>query len=249
MSNNKIKLVAFDLDDCLFNSTNLSEKARIKGIDAMIDLGLRIDREKAIQILMEIVDEFGSNFSYHYNYFFRRINHTDDSFNISFDMKYKCIAGAVMAYHKEKIDSIRLYDDVSEVLTQINQMNLKMAIITDGRIIKQYEKVLRLGIDDLIDYIIVSDEIGIKKPNKKLFEYCLGKARVKSKETIYIGDRLDKDIKPARELGIYSVYIHRGGKHDFKHPDVERSEEIIPDFEINDMRDLIKIIEKLNKTQ
>ena len=38
-----IKLVGFDLDDCLHNSTGLSESARIKGIDAMISLGLKIE--------------------------------------------------------------------------------------------------------------------------------------------------------------------------------------------------------------
>ncbi|TFF98884.1 MAG: TIGR02253 family HAD-type hydrolase [Promethearchaeota archaeon] len=247
MNNDKIKLIAFDLDDTLFNSTDLSEKARIRGIDAMIELGLKIEREKAINILMEIVEEYGSNFSYHYDYLFRRLEHTDNSFNISFDTKYKCIAGAVMAYHREKIDSIKLYDDVKDVLEIIDQLNLKMAIITDGRIIKQYEKVLRLKIDDLIDYIVVSDEIGIKKPNKKLFEYCLRKAKVRSKEAIYVGDRLDKDIKPALELGIYSVYIHRGGKHDFEKPEVRKPEIIKPDFEISNMRELIEIIKKINE--
>jgi hypothetical protein len=38
-----IKLIGFDLDDCLFDSTGLSNRARIKGIDAMINLGLKIE--------------------------------------------------------------------------------------------------------------------------------------------------------------------------------------------------------------
>ena len=42
-----INLVGFDLDDCLFDSTGLSERARIKGIEAMIDLGLKINRQEA----------------------------------------------------------------------------------------------------------------------------------------------------------------------------------------------------------
>ena len=50
-----VKLIGFDLDDCLFDSTGLSERARIKGLDAMINLGLKIDKKKAVQILMEIV--------------------------------------------------------------------------------------------------------------------------------------------------------------------------------------------------
>ena len=46
-----IKLVGFDLDDCLFDSTGVSEKARVKGIDAMIKLGLNIERERAIKMI------------------------------------------------------------------------------------------------------------------------------------------------------------------------------------------------------
>jgi len=67
-----IKLVGFDLDDCLFDSTGLSNRARIKGIDAMIQLGLQIDRQKAIIFIKEIVEEYGSNSSMHYDYFIRR---------------------------------------------------------------------------------------------------------------------------------------------------------------------------------
>ena len=69
-----IKLVGFDLDDCLFDSTGLSERARIKGIDAMIHLGLNIKREEAISLIHEIVNEYGSNSSQHYDYFMRRLN-------------------------------------------------------------------------------------------------------------------------------------------------------------------------------
>ncbi|TFF63449.1 MAG: TIGR02253 family HAD-type hydrolase [Promethearchaeota archaeon] len=246
MSKNKIKLVAFDLDDTLFNSTALSESARIKGIDAMRGLGLKIDRDRAINILMEIVKEYGSNFGYHYNLFFRRLNHMDESFEISFEMKYKCIAAAVMAYHGTKIESIRLYEDVKPLLEKIKQTDLKIAIITDGIIIKQYEKILHLGIDHLIDLVVISDEIGIKKPNKHLFEYCLRKANVTSEETIYVGDRLDMDIKPALELGIYGVYIHRGGKHDFKLEGRKKPLVIQPDYEISDMSELLDVIEEIN---
>ncbi|GAG67557.1 unnamed protein product, partial [marine sediment metagenome] len=61
-----IKLVGFDLDDCLFDSTGLSQRARIKGIDAMISLGLKIKRQKALILIQEIVAEYGSNSSKHY---------------------------------------------------------------------------------------------------------------------------------------------------------------------------------------
>ena len=244
----KIKLVGFDLDDCLFDSTGLSERARIKGIEAMIELGLKIDREKAIKIIQEIVKEYGSNSSKHYNYFIRRYNRLEEIEEpISYSYQFKFISAAVMAYHGEKINSIKLYDDVEPCLKKLNEMSIKTAIITDGLPIKQYEKILRLGIDDLIDLTVISDEIGVRKPNPQLFDHCLKKFGIKGPECIYVGDRIDKDIIPALLNNIHSVYIHRGGKYDSYKTGVKIPHEIKPDYEISDLNELINIIDEINK--
>jgi putative hydrolase of the HAD superfamily len=241
-----IKLVGFDLDDCLFDSTGLSQRARINGIDAMISLGLKIERQKALIMIQEIVAEYGSNSSKHYNYFIRRLNQ-HDNFEINFNEQVRYITAAVMAYHAQKIEYIQLYDDVLKCLKHLKKSAIKTAIITDGIPIKQYEKIFRLGIDDLIDLIVISDEIGIRKPNPKLFSYCLKKFKVKGHETIYIGDNIFKDIVPAKHNKIHSVYIHRGGKYDTNFTGETISEENKPDYEISDLSEIFNIIIDINK--
>jgi putative hydrolase of the HAD superfamily len=240
-----IKLVGFDLDDCLFDSTGLSERARVKGIDAMIELGLNLDRQKAIILLQEIVNEYGSNSSKHYDYFIRRLNRIEN-FSISFNQQYKYIAAAVMAYHQEKINSIKLYEDVKPSLKKIKEMGIKSAIISDGIPIKQYEKILRLQIDELVDLIVITDEVGIRKPNPKLFEYFLEKFGVKGNETIYVGDNIEKDIIPAKMNGIHTIYIHRGGKYDFSLSDLNLTDKEIPNYEIDKLYELFDIVSKIN---
>jgi len=244
-----IKLVGFDLDDCLFDSTGLSDRARIKGINAMIDLGLKIDKQNAIKMINEVVKEYGSNSSNHYNYFIRRYNRLENvKEKIPYSLQFKYISAAVMAYHKEKIDSIKLYDDVKPCLIKLREKGLKSAIISDGLPIKQYEKILRLGIDDLIDLTVISDEIGIRKPNPKLFEFCLKKFNIEGTETIYVGDRLDKDIIPALLNNIYSVYIHRGGKYDIYKTGDKFPEGIKPDYEISNLNEIFDIIDEINSS-
>lgn len=243
-----IKLVGFDLDDCLFDSTGLSGRARIKGIDAMINLGLNIEREQAITMIQEIVKEYGSNSSEHYNYFLKRLNKLD-ILSISSSEQYKYIAAAVMAYHKEKIDSIKLYEDVEPCLKKLKRIRVKSAIITDGIPIKQYEKILRLHIDKLIDLVVISDEVGIKKPNPKLFSYCLKKFDIEGKNTIYVGDNLSNDIIPSKLNDIHSIYIHRGGKYDTYKKGQEVPEKFIPDYEITNLNEIFDIIDKINKNE
>ncbi|MHA2036466.1 MAG: TIGR02253 family HAD-type hydrolase [Promethearchaeota archaeon] len=241
-----IKLIGFDLDDCLFDSTGLSDRARIKGIDAMINLGLKIDRNEAIRIIYDIVQEYGSNFSEHYNFFIRRLNQLNENIEyISYNNQYKFIAAAVMAYHEEKVSSIKLYDDVEICLKKLRALKIKTAIITDGLPIKQYEKILRLKIEDLFDLIIISDEIGIKKPNPELFKYGLKKFGVSGEETIYIGDRPDKDIVPANMNNIHSVYLHRGGKYDKYDADLKFEGNFKPDYEITNLNEIFDIIDEI----
>ena len=241
-----IKVIGFDLDDCLFDSTGLSERARVKGIDAMIGMGLNFDREKALSLLREIVIEYGSNSSKHYDYFLRRLNQLEN-LSISINKQHKYIAAAVMAYHKEKIDSIKLYDDVIPCLTKLKNNNIRTVIISDGIPIKQYEKILRLELDKIIDFIIISDEIGIRKPNPKLFSYFLDKYKVNGNETMYVGDNLEKDIKPAKINGIFSVFIHRGGKYDQNLTENKISKNCVPDFEISNLNELFDIIKTIEE--
>lgn len=242
-----IKLIGFDLDDCLFNSTDLAEKARIYGIDAMIKLGLKIDRQQAINIIQEIIKEYGSNYSEHYNLFIRRLNLLySETYNIPISDQYKFVTAAVIAYHEEKVRSIKLYDDVEECLHKLKEKSINTAIITDGIPVKQYEKILRLKIDTLIDLIVISDEIGIRKPNPKLFDFCLKKFGVTGPETIYVGDRLDSDIIPALLNNIHSVYIHRGGKYDNFKSGHKPPKGIKPEFEISNLNEIFDIIEELN---
>ena len=242
-----IKLVGFDLDDCLFDSSGLSERARIKGIDAMIRLGLKIDRDKGIMMVQEIVKEYGSNSSKHYDYFIRRLNQFEDTIDyIAYIDYYKYIAAAVMAYHEEKIRLIRPYDDVEDCLRKLRNLSIKTAIITDGIPIKQYEKILRLKIDKLIDKVIISDEIGIKKPNPKLFEYWLKKCGFVGPEAIYIGDRIDRDIFPAFLNKIHGIYLHRGGKYDNYKGDLLPKNQFKADYEISNLNEIFNIIDEIN---
>ena len=246
----KIKLVGFDLDDCLFDSTGLSERARIKGINAMIKLGLKIEQKKALKMIQEIVKEYGSNSSLHYNYFIRRYNRLEDvEEKIPYSLQFKYISAAVMAYHSEKIESIKTYEDVIPCLQMLKKLDIKTAIISDGLPIKQYEKILRLGIDDLIDLTVISDEIGIRKPNPKLFDHCLKRFGITGSETIYVGDRIDKDIIPAKLNNIYSVYIHRGGKYDTYKTGFKIPEGTKPDYEISNLNETFYIIEEINQKE
>jgi len=78
---------------------------------------------------------------------------------------------------------------------------------------------------------------------KEFYFHCLEKMKVKPSESMYVGDRIDKDILPAREIGMKTVLIHRGGKYD----PIKRERSLTQNFpkadhEINNLYELFACI-------
>ncbi|MHA1269682.1 MAG: TIGR02253 family HAD-type hydrolase [Candidatus Helarchaeota archaeon] len=244
----------FDLDDTLFNSTKLAEKARKAAIKAILDLGfnLEITEEECYEILLEIINEFGSNYQYHFDQLIKRIGGISKLYSSGIG-EYMAIRGmipppkmfvqaAVNAYHDIKFTYIKPFDDVIPFFKEIKKKykSIKIAVLTDGLPDKQYEKILRLKIHPYLNDIIISDEVGVRKPNPEIYKLALGRLNIKANETIYIGDHYETDILPAKKIGIHTVFIHRKSKYDR-----ELNEIIMPDFEINNIYELFPIIEQL----
>ncbi|WP_248698099.1 HAD family hydrolase [Methanosarcina acetivorans] len=67
-----------------------------------------------------------------------------------------------------------------------------------------------LGVLQYFSCTDISDDIKISKPDCKFFQYYLDKLSTEPIETIFIGDRLDNDIIPAKVLGIRTIWFKNG---------------------------------------
>ena len=66
-------------------------------------------------------------------------------------------------------------------------------------------------IEHLIDVVVLSDDIGINKPDRRIFDHALRKAGATAEESIIIGDNPDADIKGAVDAGWKAIYFNREG--------------------------------------
>jgi HAD superfamily hydrolase (TIGR01549 family) len=71
------------------------------------------------------------------------------------------------------------------------------------------ETMARDGIDRYFDLWTISDEVGIDKPDPRIFEHALRQAGPEAR-CAFVGDRLDNDIVPARRAGMRAVWMLRG---------------------------------------
>jgi putative hydrolase of the HAD superfamily len=66
-----------------------------------------------------------------------------------------------------------------------------------------------MKIDGYFKVVVVSEEAGAAKPQRKIFETACGRAGMAPQGCIYIGDRLDHDALASRSIGMHSFWLDR----------------------------------------
>lgn len=120
-------------------------------------------------------------------------------------LKVKCLE-----IYRSHIPEIKLYSGVAEMLSGLRAKGIKLGIITDGRPLGQRNKISALGLEELVDEIIITDEIGgaeFRKPNDISFRIMQRKLKVPFEKTVYVGDNPQKDFHAPRQLGMQSVWF------------------------------------------
>ena len=84
----------------------------------------------------------------------------------------------------------------------------KLHIITNGFHKVQHVKLKHANLTKYFDAIITSEQIGVMKPNPKIFEFALETANAKSSESVYVGDDLKVDIIGCQNYGIDGIYFN-----------------------------------------
>ncbi len=108
-------------------------------------------------------------------------------------------------YWNTFIKHMKLYDGVINFFEQ--NKDKKICFVTDLTAYIQYRKIEKLGIAKFVKYLVTSEEIGIEKPNKKVFEIALQKLELMPNEVCMIGDSFEKDIIGALNLGIKPYWL------------------------------------------
>ena len=121
------------------------------------------------------------------------------------DLKDKCLE-----VYRNQMPDITLYDGVAELIGELKSKGVKVGIITDGRVEGQKNKLKALGLDNLVDDIIITDELGgvqFRKPNDISFRIMQCRWKIPFEQMIYVGDNPSKDFKAPRQLGMRWLYF------------------------------------------
>ncbi len=219
-----LKYILFDIDDTLFPSTEFAERARRNAIRAMIGAGLPHSESKLMKSLMGIIKKRGSNYQKHFDDLLKE-------YKVKKPDRY--VAAAVAAYHDTKT-SIQPFPDAQRTLLKLRERGYGLCIATNGRSLKQWDKLIRLGMVLYFDDVFVSETIGMKK-SETFFKKVMKRLRAGPSECLMVGDREEADIIPARKAGMHTVKALYG-----KEGPPTKAE-----TRIRNLSSLLKIVERL----
>lgn len=100
-----------------------------------------------------------------------------------------------------------LFPGSEKVLTYL-QKKYTLHIISNGFKESTLTKMHHSGLNPYFSNVIISEDVGVNKPDKAIFEYALNKAKATKEESIMIGDSLEADIRGAQGYGMKAIYFN-----------------------------------------
>jgi putative hydrolase of the HAD superfamily len=169
-------IVVFDLDDTLYNELDFLKSA-------YRHIAQELEPKKYHELLVLMLSLYRSR---------------ENVFEI-ISTRYGLTKEALIEMYRRHTPSIKLFDGALTLLNEIKRKKGKIGMVTDGRVQTQMAKINALGISDLLDKIVISEEIGSEKPaiaNFKTIENSLMGTTYH-----YIADNLKKDFLAPNALG------------------------------------------------
>ncbi|MGY1946177.1 HAD family hydrolase [Nocardia asiatica] len=130
-----------------------------------------------------------------------------------------------------------LYPDTRPALSKLQEMGVWVGVV-GNQTVRAGTLLRQLNLPT--DFIATSDDWGVQKPDLEFFRRVIEAAERPAEEIIYVGDRIDNDVAPAKAVGMRTAYIRRG-PWGWIHRDKKEVAEL-SDWQISDLTELAGIV-------
>lgn len=134
-----------------------------------------------------------------------------------------------VTFQKERRKRHIVYPDVEPVLKKLQEV-YQLALVSNGAPDLQREKLEGSKLGPYFDIVVVSGEVGIGKPDPRIFATVLERLGVSAGMAIMVGNSLNSDIAGAQQVDLKAVWLNRDKK--------ENNNSVRPDYEINNLNEL-----------
>ena len=113
-------------------------------------------------------------------------------------------------HHRARLNHVTLLDGAAAAVERA-RVDHQVGLITNGPGDEQRQKLARTGLESHFQSITVSGEIGIAKPDRRIFEIALASLEVEAEEAAFVGNNYLADVVGAQSAGLDAVWL--------RHPD------------------------------
>jgi putative hydrolase of the HAD superfamily len=96
------------------------------------------------------------------------------------------------------------------LVAALQQRGVAVAVITNNLIAEQRLKLTRCGLAPFVEALVTSEEVGVAKPGREMFDEAIRRLRVRPSEAVVFGDAWPTDIAGAHAAGLRAVWFNRG---------------------------------------
>lgn len=112
-----------------------------------------------------------------------------------------------LAFREASTEKLKLFSGVKEMLLSLREAGAGVYLLSNAQSCFTRHEIELLGIDSLFDGIIISSEVGVKKPSEKIFRIAFERFGISACDSVYVGNDLRDDVLGATAVGMRTVYI------------------------------------------
>jgi HAD superfamily hydrolase (TIGR01549 family) len=203
--------ILFDLDDTLFDHT-ATARAALRSTAAPLPFFREVAFEPFYQLYSELLEE------YHAQILAGRCSY-EDARRLRFQRLLARYWAAATETEIEEFIRVnqanypRLRRPVAgaRALLQALKPHYRIGVVTNNRTEEQVEKLQFLEMTNLVDVLITSEEVGVPKPDPRIFQVALQRLGAQPAETVLVGDNWPADVLGSLAVGIRPLWLNRWG--------------------------------------
>jgi putative hydrolase of the HAD superfamily len=137
-------------------------------------------------------------------------------------------------FSEQREEAVYLFDKAAETLEHLTELNIRLALMTNGEARRQRNKVQRFNLERFFTSILIEGEMGFGKPEEAVYKRALRELGLPPDEVWAVGDNLEFDVGGPQKLGIFSIW------NDFSKQGLPSGSKVIPDRIIHNISELVE---------
>ncbi|MFA6093568.1 MAG: HAD-IA family hydrolase [Elusimicrobiota bacterium] len=226
-----IRAVVFDVDNTLTDFMRMKRACVDAAVEAMIDAGLKVERQAMVEKIFEVYWKEGVEDQKIFDkVLLKEFGRVD----------YKVLASGIAGYRRAKAGTLTLYPHVRSTMMGLWRAGVRLGALSDAPKLEVWLRIVDLGLQDIFEHVVASEDFGVKKPDPKPFRKALELLETPAHQTLMVGDWAERDIAGAKRVGMKTAWA--------KYGDNFGTVESGADYVLADIAELLEIVRRENKS-